>query len=299
MRIKLRHNTTYRYDRNVKLGQHDVRMRPAAHCRTPILEYALRADPAGGAEYWYIDAAGNWVRRFVFSQLSRELRFDVELVADLAPINPFHFLLDVGAAQFPFRYAEETAAQLAPALGVDAPSPAFSEWVERLKNEFLSTGSINTVTLLVELNLRIQREIAYIVRDEAGVQTPDETIARAAGSCRDSGWLLVSALRQLGLAARFVSGYLIQPAVEARQEQGDAVQVQIAARPMRGDLHAWAEAYIPGGGWIGLDPTSGLLCGEGHIPLAVARSPAGAGPVDGSLSPSNDRLSHRVEVDRA
>ena len=299
MRVRLRHNTAYHFDRSVKLGQHDVRLRPSAYCRTPILEYALHVEPAGGPVYWYTDEAGNWVGRFLFSQPAREVRFDVDLVADLASINPFHFLLDVSAAQFPFRYPDETAVQLTAALRADTGDAALDDWVEQLKSDFLSAGSINTVTLLVELNLRVQREIKYIVRDGAGVQTPEETIARASGSCRDSSWLLVCVLRRLGLAARFVSGYLIQPASVMRQEQGGDSQMQLNAKAMRADLHAWAEVYIPGGGWIGLDPTSGLLCAEGHIPLAVARTPSGAGPVEGSSSPSQDRLAHRVVVEPA
>jgi transglutaminase-like putative cysteine protease len=299
MRVRLRHNTTYRFDRSVMLGPHDVRLRPSAHCRTPILDYSLRVGPAGGSVFGYTDAAGNWVTRFLFPRPATELRFDVELVADLAMINPFHFLLDLESAQYPFRYPEAIVLELAPVLNVDSNASALSEWVERVKGEFLSSGSINTVTLLVELNLRIQREITYIVRDEPGVQTPDETLERAAGSCRDSGWLLVQVLRHLGLAARFVSGYLIQPASGSRQEQANARQEQTRAQPMRADLHAWAEVFIPGAGWIGLDPTSGLLCAEGHIPVAVARVPEGTVPVEGSSSPTEDQLSHRLEVEPA
>jgi transglutaminase-like putative cysteine protease len=297
MRVRLRHNTTYRFDRSVMLGPHDVRLRPSAHCRTPILDYALRVGPAGGSVFGYTDAAGNWVARFLFPRPATELRFDVELVADLTTINPFHFLLDLESAQYPFRYPEPIVLELAPVLSVDSSAGALNEWVERVKGEFLSSGSINTVTLLVELNLRVQREITYIVRDEPGVQTPEETLERASGSCRDSGWLLVQVLRHLGLAARFVSGYLIQPASGSRQEQANARQAQTSAQPMRADLHAWGEVFIPGAGWIGLDPTSGLMCAEGHIPVAVARAPEGTVPVEGSSSPSKDQLSHHLEVD--
>jgi transglutaminase-like putative cysteine protease len=295
VRVTLRHNTSYRFDRSVVLGPHDVRLRPSAHGRTPILEYAFHVQPAGGSVHWYTDALGNRVARCLFPQPVAELRFDVELTADLAPINPFDFLLDLWSSQFPFRYPDELAIDLAPALGADPAAAAMSEWVERVKSEFLSTGSINTVTLLVELNLRVRREVAYIVREEAGVQAPEETLALAAGSCRDSAWLLTQALRQLGLAARFVSGYLIQPE-SAKQEQEGASQRQASGHALRADLHAWVEVYLPGGGWIGIDPTAGLLAAENHIAVAVARRPSGAAPVIGSASPSEARLTHRLEV---
>jgi transglutaminase-like putative cysteine protease len=294
MRVALRHNTTYRFDRGVTLGPHDVRLRPCAHCRTRILQYALRVQPAEATMHWYTDAGGNSVARFLFPQPVAELRFDVDLMADLTSINPFDFMLDPWAAEFPFSYPDELAAELANALGPDPAADGLSEWIERVRGEFLSTGSINSVTLIVELNLRVRREVAYIVREEPGVQPPEATLALGAGSCRDSAWLLIQALRQLGLAARFVSGYLIQFA--QRQEQEGGGQRQSSAQGLRADLHAWVEVYLPGAGWIGLDPTSGLLAAENHIPVAVARTPSGAAPVTGSASPSEVRLSHRLEV---
>ncbi len=295
MHIKLRHNTTYRYEHAVILGPHDIRLRPSAHGRTPILDFALRVEPAGGPVHWYTDAAGNSVARALFSEPVAELRFDVELAADLTPRNPFDFLLDLWATQFPFRYPAELAAELAPALGADDAPAMVGEWVQREQQDLLGAGSIDSVQLLIELTRRVRRDVSYTVREEAGVQAPEETLALAVGSCRDSSWLLIQVARQLGLAARFVSGYLIQPASSASSSQDSSAPAQA----MSADLHAWAEVYLPGGGWIGLDPTSGLLTTEGHIPLAVARIPSRAAPVTGSASPSESRLTHRLEVEAA
>jgi transglutaminase-like putative cysteine protease len=243
-----------------------------------------------------MDAAGNRVARLLFPRAASELALDITITADLIAYDPFDFLIDLWAAQFPFAYPSELAGELASALGAEVMSAEFAEWIGRLKRDLLSGGSIQTVQLLVEINKRVQADVAYTVREAIGVQTPAQTLTMRSGSCRDSGWLLVQVLRELGLAARFVSGYLIQPGSEAAQHQSNTAQTQTLGQPMRADFHAWAEVYLPGAGWIGLDPTSGLLTAEGHIPVAVARHPAQAGPVMGSASPSEARLTHHLEV---
>jgi len=296
MQLTLHHNTTYSFDRDVLLGPHDIRLRPAFHGRTPIVDYALRVRPSDANLRWYVDAAGNRVARLLFPRAVSELALDITITADLVAYDPFDFLIDLWAAQFPFAYPADVAAELAPALGAEVNSVEFAQWMARLKNALLSAGSMNTVQLLVEVNKRVHADVAYTVREAIGVQTPAQTLTMRSGSCRDSGWLLVQALRELGLAARFVSGYLIQPGAQATQQQSSTGQTQTITQPMRADFHAWAEVYLPGAGWIGLDPTSGLLTAEGHIPVAVARHPAQAGPVVGSASPSEARLTHHLEV---
>ena len=271
IRLAIEHRTVYRYDRSVRLGPHVVRLRPAPHCRTPILAYSLQVTPAQHFVNWQQDPFGNYMARFVFPEPARELTVTVDLVADMTVINPFDFFVDEEARTWPFRYEPSLAHDLAPYLALDADGPLFGAWVTAVPR---AETPIND--FLVELNRRVLSDVAYSVRMDPGVQTPDETLEKAVGSCRDSAWLLVQILRSLGIAARFASGYLVQLA-EDDPPEGSGPRSDFT------DLHAWAEAYIPGAGWIGLDPTSGLLAGEGHIPLACTALPAAAAPITGSV----------------
>jgi uncharacterized protein (DUF2126 family)/transglutaminase-like putative cysteine protease len=293
IRVALHHRTIYSFDEPVVLSPHEVRLRPAPHARTPILSYSLRVLPEQHFINWQQDPYGNWVARFVFTDLARELSFTVDMVANMTVINPFDFFVEQYAEHFPFGYPEQLAFELAPYLTPEPPGPRFAAWLEGVRRELMRPG-IGTADFLVELNRNAQRDIGYLVRMEPGVQTPDQTLERGSGSCRDSGWLLVQALRHLGLAARFVSGYLIQLTADVKPLEGPS-------GPERDftDLHAWAEVYVPGAGWIGLDPTSGLLAGEGHIPLAATAMPASAAPVIGYvMSPSPGRLHFEMAVTR-
>ena len=291
IRVALHHHTRYRYDRPVALSPHEIRLRPAPHCRTPILSYSLTVAPDKHFVNWQQDVFGNHVARFVFPEKTREFDVTVDLTADLTTINPFDFFIESFAERFPFEYPDTQRKNLAPFLAVDERGPLLMQWL----TDFRSThgGAVNTIDFLVALNQRLQQDIRYLVRMEPGVQECEQTLQLKSGSCRDSGWLLVQLLRHCGLAARFVSGYLIQLVADLRPLSGPAGPDRDFA-----DLHAWAEVYVPGAGWIGLDPTSGMLAGEGHIPLACTASPADAAPVSGHTEPCRSEFDFEMQVTR-
>ena len=269
--VALRHTTHYRFDRPVGLSPHVVRLRPAAHSRTPIVAYSLKVRPEGHFINWQQDPFGNWLARLVFPDKARELLVDVEVIADLTVINPFDFFIEEYAEKWPFAYPDALKKELAPYLEADENGSRLDAWLAGI-----ARVPKPTVDFLVELNQTLQQSIGYTIRLEPGVQSCEETLAKALGSCRDTGWLLVQVLRHLGLAARFVSGYLVQLTADEKSLDGPS-----GPNADFTDLHAWAEVYIPGAGWIGLDPTSGLFAGEGHIPLACTPHPSSAAPIEG------------------
>ncbi len=276
--VALSHRTTYRYDRPVSLGPQTVRLRPAAHARAPILRYALTASPAPAGIRWMQDPLGNHTAAVQLADRVTSFELMVDLAADLAPVNPFDFLLEPEAVAWPFRYPALLDAQLAPFRGDGPPAAEVAGLAAALGDER------DTVRLLLAANELVRARVSYLVRPEPGIQSPAETLAAARGSCRDSGWLLVHLLRALGFAARFCSGYLVQL---ADAEHSD-----------RADLHAWAEAWLPGAGWIGLDATSGLLAAECHIPLAAAPEPYSAAPITGRLEAVGSEFSFGIAVRR-
>ena len=283
----LRHVTQYRYDRLVTLGTQLIRLRPAAHCRTSISSYGLDISPAHFIN-WQQDPFGNYIARVAFPEKTEEFTVEVNLVAEMVAINPFDFFLEPSAELFPFEYDAALAADLQPYRRTDEASPELSAWLEEVDRE-----PRRTLDVLMALNHRLSEDIRYVVRMEPGVQTPAQTLKLASGSCRDSGWLLVHILRHLGFAARFVSGYLIQ--LTADQESLDGPSGPDADFC---DLHAWAEVYVPGAGWIGLDPTSGLLAGEGHLPVACTPEPLGAAPVSGTVDESEVEFDFSMDLTR-
>ncbi|NWG86654.1 MAG: transglutaminase family protein [Hydrogenophilaceae bacterium] len=286
--VAIRHTTRYRYDRPVSLSPHVLRLRPAAHCRTPVLAYTLKVRPEGHFINWQQDPFGNYLTRLVFPEKTREFLVDVEVIADMTVINPFDFFLEDSAETWPFEYEPNLKRQLAPYLETEALGPRLEAYLAGIDR-----SPRRTILFLVALNQQLQQAIAYTIRLEPGVQPCEETLAKALGSCRDTGWLLVQILRHLGLAARFVSGYLVQLAPDEKSLDGPS-------GPERDftDLHAWAEVYLPGAGWVGLDPTSGLFAGEGHIPLACTPDPASAAPIEGGSDPCEVEFSYSNTVTR-
>lgn len=288
IKASIYHLTHYRYDRAVSLGPQIVRLRPAPHSRTRVISHSLRVSPAGHFVNHQQDPYGNWLARFVFPEPVTELKIEVDLVADMTVYNPFDFFVEAEAETWPFAYPADIEPDLAIYRTPEPVGPRLQAFLDGIPRE-----PTRTVDFVVNLNARIAREVGYVIRLEPGVQTPEETLAAAKGSCRDSSWLLVQALRNLGFAARFVSGYLIQLKPDLVALDGPPGTDHDFT-----DLHAWCEVYLPGAGWIGLDPTSGLLTGESHIPLAATPHYRNAAPISGAASFANVDFGYDMKVAR-
>ncbi len=297
IRVALHHLTRYQYDRPVELGPQTVRLRPAPHSRTPILSYAMKI--ANGPKdqppfiNWQQDPQSNYLARLVFPKPVTALAVEVDLVADMTVINPFDFFLEEYASQFPFVYDNTLARELRPyleTLGAPECGPLFEQMLASINRQTRAS-----VDFLVDVNQMVERRLDYSLRFDPGINTPEQTLEKGVGSCRDFAWLLVQLLRRSGLAARFVSGYSIQLVADLKPiEEGAAAGV---AKDVT-DLHAWAEVYLPGAGWVGLDATSGMMCGEGHIPLACSPDPGSAAPITGTLGPCEVTFEYQMSVTR-
>ena len=288
IRAAIHHLTHYKYDRPVSLGPQIIRLRPAPHSRTRVISHSLKVSPANHFVNHQQDPYGNWLARYMFPELVNELRIEVDVVADMTVYNPFDFFVEESAEVWPFEYGEDLRPDLVIYRTPEPAGPRLAAFLSAIDRTLR-----RTVDFVVELNRRLAGEIAYVIRMEPGVQSPEETFERGSGSCRDSSWLLVQILRNLGFAARFVSGYLIQLKPDRVALDGPPGTDHDFT-----DLHAWAEVYLPGAGWIGLDPTSGLLTGESHIPLAATPHYRNAAPISGVASFANVDFNFDMSVER-
>ena len=288
IQVALNHRTHYRYDKPVSLGPQVVQLRPTPHCRTSILNYSLKITPARHFLNWQLDPHHNHVARLLFPEKTNEFVVEVDLIAELSRFDPFDFFLEAGVEDYPFEYGPELTKDLEPFRLIGPAGPRLQSFLGNISRE-----KRGTIGFLVDLNHRVRDEIGYVTRLDPGVQTCEQSLESRTGSCRDSAWLLVQVLRHLGIAARFVSGYLIQLAPEERALEGPSGPETDSA-----DLHAWAEAFLPGAGWIGLDPTSGLLADESHIPLVCTPDATRAAPIGGTVEPSNVEFSYSMSIRR-
>jgi uncharacterized protein (DUF2126 family) len=288
MRAALCHVTHYRYDRAVTLGIQTIRLRPAPHTRSHIQSYSLKIEPEEHFINWQQDPFGNHLAKVVFPKKVKEFRVEVDLVTEIRVFNPFDFFLEDYAKDFPFAYESLLKEELAPYLEVKESGPLLTKLLAGVPRK--KTGVID---FLVALNQQLNQSLKYLVRLEPGIQTCEETLNNASGSCRDMAWLLCQLLRHLGFATRFASGYLIQLTPDVKALDGPSgTEVDFT------DLHAWTEVYLPGAGWVGLDPTSGLFVGEGHIPLCCTPNPLSAAPISGTIEPCESTLSHTMTIAR-
>jgi uncharacterized protein (DUF2126 family) len=288
IQVAIHHATRYRYNRAIQLGAQTVRLRPAPHCRTKILAYDLKVEPPDHFLNWQQDPQSNWLARIVVPEKTEHFSVTVDLTVQLDVINPIDFFLEPEAENFPFGYSAELKAELEPYLRTRDCGARFDAFVAAIPREKRQTTSF-----LFDLNAKLNSHIAYLIRMEPGIQTPEETLTKKSGSCRDTSWLLVQVLRHLGLAARFASGYLIQLTPDVKSLDGPSGTTQDFT-----DLHAWCEVYLPGAGWVGLDPTSGLFAGEGHIPLACAANPTQAAPISGAVEKSEVLFDFDMSIER-
>ena len=264
-RYKILHRTYYSFSAAVRLEPHALRLRPREGYDLRIESSTLEITPVATLR-WYRDVEDNAVAIATFDSPASQLSIESEIIIQQYNQNPFDFLVADYATDYPFVYIPEDRVVLSPYLNC-AEHLAGGPLTEWIADVWQPGEQLLTLTVLQRLNAHIQQTLLYQIREEAGVQTPLETLSYGTGSCRDFAYLFMAAAQQLGLAARFVSGYLHAPPSAANF----------------GATHAWAEVYLPGAGWKGFDPSSGEIAGTNHIAVSVARLPESVPPVAGSF----------------
>lgn len=290
IKVALNHRTFYNYDRFATLGPQVVRLRPAPHCRSRIVSYSLKVHPEETFVNWQQDPQSNYIARLLLQEPTKSFGLEIDLVVDLAPINPFDFFLEESATSYPFEYSSVLKKELRPYFSKIPLRGRFKEFVESI-----DVSKKDTNDFVAEINQKVNSSLEYTLRMDPGIFSPEKTLKVGKGSCRDFAWLLVHVFRRLGIAARFVSGYSIQlkpDQVPVEEDAGAGVEEDCC------DLHAWCEVYLPGAGWVGLDATSGLFCGEGHIPLATSADARGAAPIEGGITECKTEFDVSMSVTR-
>lgn len=264
-KLKIIHKTHYEFSDDVQLLPHTLRLRPREGHEMRIEYSKLNISPNASLR-WQRDVEGNSIAVASFNGKARRLTIDSEVVIQQYDSSPHDFLVTDYAVSYPFKYCTEDQILLSPYLSdpAIARSPSVVSWAKNLNNNHYAQ---QTFSLLLHLNQHIYQNIAYRIREEEGVQPAEQTLLLGSGSCRDSASLFMAAAKELGFAARFVSGYIHSNTVVAQS----------------GSTHAWAEVFIPGAGWKGFDPTIGDMVGESHIAVAVARLPESVPPVAGNF----------------
>lgn len=267
--FSVRHITDYQYKRPVKLGEHRMMFRPRDSFDQTLLSVSLAVEPPHDRIRWIHDPFGNCVALLSFTKPTRTLRFESNIRLDHTPHAALDFPIDKAAEAYPFAYDPEELPDLTPTIARHYPDP--SDLVGTFARQFLHNGQpTRTSSMLMSLCYMIHDSFAYVRRSEHGVQTPLETLELKSGTCRDFALLMMEAARSLGLAARFVTGYIYVPDRDGSTTLGG------------GSTHAWCQIYVPGAGWVEFDPTNGIVGNRDLIRVGVARDPRQAVPLSGS-----------------
>ena len=281
--LTVRHATNYRYARPVNFGQHRLMLRPRDSHDLRLVGAELTLSPPGSVR-WMHDVFGNSVALVDFQTPGATLTIASTLKIERFALEGLQFPIAPDAELYPFIYSSSDRVDLGRLLERHYPDP--NEVLARWADSFVTSRPMRTLDLLTNMNAALKPVIVYAERHESGTQSPAETLEKKAGACRDFAMVFIEAARYLGFGARFVSGYLYDPALD----RGDATQAVAAT-------HAWAEVYLPGAGWIEYDPTDVLIAGENLIRVAVTRDPSQAIPISGSYTGSAaDFLGMTVEV---